>query len=60
MKAWVSLVPVVLLAATACDVVDRPRRQIAPHFEAQLLDGKALDREFFKGAPWVINVWVPG
>jgi uncharacterized lipoprotein len=55
---WLAAIAVLTLAG--CEVVDRPRRQIAPHFEAQLLTGEKIDREFFKGSPWVINVWVPG
>ena len=48
----------VLLAG--CEYVERPRRGIPEHFEAQSLTGETIDRNTLKGKPWVVNIWVPG
>lgn len=52
----------VLLASVlaGCEYVDRPRRPIPEHFEAQTLAGETIDRDSLKGKPWVVNVWLPG
>ncbi len=46
--------------AAGCDYVERPRRPIPAHFEAQTLAGELIDRDTLKGRPWVVNLWVPG
>ncbi len=54
---WLAILCVVL---AGCDYVERPRRGIPEHFEAQTLTGEPIDRDWFKGKPWVVNLWVPG
>ncbi len=53
---------VVLLAlfSAGCDVYDRPRRPLPADFLVTTLDGQVLTPEAMRGAPWVINIWVPG
>ena len=53
------LIAVCLLVA-GCDYVERPRRGLPAHFEAQTLTGETIDRDTLKGKPWVVNLWVPG
>ena len=48
------------VALGGCDYVERPRRPIPEHFEAETLAGVKIDRETLKGRPWVVNIWVPG
>lgn len=48
------------LLFVGCDYVERPRRGIPEHFEAQSLTGELIDRDSLKGKPWVVNLWVPG
>lgn len=49
-----------LFALFACDVVTRVERPLPEDFSATLLSGEVIDRTYFEGRPWLVNVWVPG
>lgn len=51
---------VLLLLASGCESVERPRRALPEAFEVQRLGGELLHRADFVGKAWLINLWVPG
>jgi hypothetical protein len=56
---------VAALAAFGCEPYSRPNRPLPEGFRAKLLavDGTfsgVIDRSYFEGRPWVVELWVPG
>jgi hypothetical protein len=56
--AWIFIG--LLGASFGCDRYAKPLRPVPEQFEAQFLDGSALDGRVFSGQPWVLELWVPG
>lgn len=53
------------LSGSACEPYTRPNRPLPEGFSAKLLAAEgaapvAIDRSYFEGRPWVIELWVPG